>query len=207
MVKALNQSQKQDMPLSNLLLFLHSTAHPCYSQHVLLCSTPRLQWQCTDRTCFTLHCPLSPVLSCCPCTLRTPSASTCFAAGLLAAETHSTCLLLWSNSQTPVKLVSFSNWLKTERKKVFKQGASSPKEIASPLLYQTHCDLRNTHSKFCCTEKFLLPRNPPHVNSSSNSETYLKLLESFFSPFKKIPALGLGAAVRASLLKLQSGFF
>lgn len=169
-------------------LSAQSSHIPAISHHFLMWSTPRLHWQCTDRTCFILHCPLSPALSCSSPgllfqhndnTLSLHLGLTRFAAELLVAETHSTCLLLWSDSQTSVKLISFPNWLKAESKYVFKQGASSPNEIAPPLLYQTHCDLRNTDSTFCCTEKFLLPRNPPNINSYSNSQTYLKLLESF----------------------------
>lgn len=197
------------MPLGSLLT-LHSVATSLLFHSTFWWSTSRLPWQCTDRTCFTLDCPLSPVLSCSPPqllslhnddTLSLHLGLTHFAAVLLVAETPSMCLLLWINSQTSAKLLSFPNWLKAESKYVFKQRASSPNEIAPALLYQTHRDLRNTDSNFCYTEKFLLPRNPPNINSSNNSETYLKL------PFKKISALGLGAAVRASLLKLQNGFF
>lgn len=152
---------------------------PAISEHFLMWSMPRLHWQCPDRTCFTLHCPLSPVLSCSSPQLLSLHNDdilslhlglTRFAAELLAAGTHSTYLLLWSNSQTSAKLISFPNWLKAESKYVFKQRESSPNEIAPSLLYKTHCDLRNTDCKYCCTEKFLLPRTPPNINSSSNSE-------------------------------------
>lgn len=112
-----------------------------------------------------------------------------FAAGLLVAETHSTCLLLWNKSQTTAScLTSFLLQLIAGKVNMFLSKGQAWNEITPPLLYQTHCDLTNTDSNICCTEKSLLPRNPPN---SSSSETYLKLLESFFSPFKKSSALGL----------------
>lgn len=87
-------------------LSAQSSHIPAISLHFLMWSTPRLHWQCTDRICFILHCPLSPALSCSSPrllflhnddTLSLHLGLTCFAAELLVAETHSTCLLLWSN--------------------------------------------------------------------------------------------------------------